>query len=242
MLRLTTTVLAGEAEATMNQANEYYKVSKYKEAIELYERLANSGIQAAELYYNLGNAYYKSGNIPAAILNLERAKRLDPNDEDIDFNLTMAQAKIIDKIDPAPKFFLVTWWQFIVGLASADEWAITGVASMWILFIAAGAFFIATTSTLKKILFAVGVSSLLVTCVMMVFAVRQYRQMHSDKVAIIFAPTIAVKSAPQEDSKDLFVLHEGSKVEILEVMGEWYKVRIADGSVGWMRANTMQVI
>jgi tetratricopeptide (TPR) repeat protein len=235
-------IMAGESEAVFAKANELYRASNYKQAITEYERLISTGVEAVEVYYNLGNSYFKSGNVPSAILNYERALRLAPGDEDVEFNLAIAQSKIVDKIDPAPQLFFISWWRYTVGLLSEHEWAVIAVVSVWLLFIALGWFFVATTSGLKKLLFTVGLSCVIVAGVTLVFAWRQYRFLHSDKAAIVFASSVSVKSAPQENAKDLFVLHEGSKVDVLETVNEWKKIRIADGSVGWMRANTMQVI
>lgn len=235
-------IRAGENETLFAKANGLYRASNYKQAIAEYERLVSTGVEAAEVYFNLGNAYFKSGNVPSAILNYERSLRLAPGDEDVEFNLAIAQSKIVDKIDPAPQLFFIAWWRFTAGLLSEHEWAIIAIASIWLLFIALGWFFVAHTAGLKKLLFTIGLSCFIVAGVTLVFAWRQYRFLHSDKAAIVFASSVSVKSAPQENSKDLFVLHEGSKVEILETVNEWKKVRIADGSVGWMRANTVQVI
>jgi hypothetical protein len=233
---------AAEAETALAKANDFYKNGNYQQAIEEYERLITTGVQATEVYYNLGNAHFKAGNVPAAILNFERAKRLAPNDEDVDFNLGVAQAKITDKIDPAPRLFIVNWWNMTVGFLSAHEWAGIAVVAVWVLFVALGVFFIVSASGVKKALFTTALVCLVLASVTFVFAWRQHRVMVSDRAAIVFAPSVPVKSAPQEDSKDLFLLHEGSKVEILETLGDWQKVRIADGSIGWMRANTVQVI
>jgi tetratricopeptide (TPR) repeat protein len=252
MLMLLTTVaimavsaqpaVAGEPETTLARANEFYKNGKYKQSIEEYERLITSGSQATEVYFNLGNAHFKAGNVPAAILNFERAKRLAPNDEDVDFNLAVAQAKIADKIDPAPRLFIINWWNMAVGFLSANEWATIALVAVWLLFAALSAFFVINASGAKKALFTTALTCLIVAGATLVFAWRQHRVMVSDRAAIVFAPSVPVKSAPQDDSKDLFLLHEGSKVEILESLGDWRKVRIADGSVGWMRSNTVQVI
>lgn len=224
------------------KANEYYKNGNFTQAVKSYETLTSTGFESVEIYYNLGNAYFKTGNVAASILNYERALRLAPSDEDIEWNLAIAHTKVIDKIEPAPQLFLVTWWRFVVGLASAAMWGWIAVAFIWLLVGCGVAFILVNTSILKKILFTAGIVCLCCAALTMVFSYRQYRVMTSDGSAIVFTASVPVKSAPQEDSKDLFVLHEGTKVEIIEPLGEWKKIRIADGSVGWLRANTIQVI
>jgi tetratricopeptide (TPR) repeat protein len=239
---LPTPAWAGEAEIAFAKANALYNANNFKQAIEEYERLVAQGYEAAEVYYNLGNAYYKSGNIPLALLNYERAHRLAPDDEDIEFNIAVAQTKVVDKIEPAPRLFIVTWWELVVGVFAADTWGIIAVAAFAIVFLLAALFFVVTTARMKKLLFTLGIVALSLGSVAMVFGFRQYRVLHSTNKAIVFAPSVPVKSAPQEDAKDLFVLHEGTKVEVLETLGEWNKIRIADGSIGWLRMHLLKII
>jgi tetratricopeptide (TPR) repeat protein len=239
---LPTFVWAGEAETALAKANALYNANNFKQAIEEYERLVAQGYEAAEVYYNLGNAYYKLGNIASALLNYERAHRLAPDDEDIEFNIAVAQTKVVDKIEPAPRLFIVTWWEFVVGIFAADTWGMIAVAAFAIVFLLAALFFVVTTARMKKVLFTLGIVALSFGGVAMVFGFRQHRVLHSTNKAIVFAPSVPVKSAPQEDAKDLFVLHEGTKVEVLETLGEWKKIRIADGSIGWLRIQTLKSI
>lgn len=224
------------------RANEHYTNSNYAAATKEYEKLVSEGFEAAELYYNLGNAYFKTGNTAAAILNYERALRLQPDDEDTEFNLALAQAKIVDKIEPAPKLFIVKWWRAFVGAFSAETWSWLALCCVWGLAGCAAAFLLARSISLKKIAFAAAAVLLFASALTLGCAYRQYRAETSDKSAVIFAGSAPVKSAPQDEAKDLFVLHEGTKVEVLDAQGEWKKIRIADGGVGWLRANTLQII
>jgi tetratricopeptide (TPR) repeat protein len=235
-------VPTGALEQAFARANDTYKNADYKRAAQMYEQIAQSGAEAVEVYFNLGNCYYKLGNIAAAILNYERAQRLAPTDDDIEFNLTLAQSRITDKIDPAPQFFVIKWWRVFVGLATAGSWSVSGVVFAWCLFVFAAVFFVAQAPALKKTMFVSGIVSLVLLVLMITFAYQQNKASTSDESAIVFASSVSVKSEPQEDSKDLFVLHEGTKVDVLESDGEWRKIRIADGSIGWLRSNTMQVI
>ncbi len=231
-----------QAERLFAQANDAYKSANYKQATALYEQLVQSGVEASQVYFNLGNCYYKSGKIASAILNYHRAQRLDPTDEDIEFNLSLAESRIADKIDPAPQFFIVKWWRLLVGLQIASVWSGVGVSFVWVLFVAAGIFFAANSPALKKAMFTTGIVSVIIIALMFIFAYRQHKTTMRDESAIVFASSVAVKSEPQEESKDLFTLHEGTHIEILGGDGAWCKIRIADGSVGWLRRNTIQVI
>ena len=241
--RLLSTILSDiEAEQLFANANNAYKNAYYKQAATMYEQLAQAGIESAAVYFNLGNSYYKSGKIASAILNYHRAHRLDPTDDDIDFNLGLAESRIADKIDPAPQFFIVKWWRILVGLETASVWSIVAVVFVWILFIAGGIFFASNSPALKKGMFTTGIVALLLAGLMFVFAYRQNKIAMRDESAIVFATSVSVKSEPQEESKDLFVLHEGTHVEILGGDGAWCKIRIPDGSVGWLRRNTIEII
>jgi Tetratricopeptide repeat/Bacterial SH3 domain len=224
------------------QANDAYKNADYKRATQMYEQLVQGGIEAAEVYFNLGNCYYKSGKMAAAILNYTRAQRLDPTDDDIEFNLSLAESRIVDKIDPAPQFFIIKWWRLFVGLQTASAWSAAGAGFVWLLCSVAGIFFIANSPRLKKTMFTSGIVSLCGIALMFTFAYQQHKTTVRDESGIVFASSVSVKSEPQEESKDLFVIHEGTRVEILSGDGVWYKVRIADGSVGWLRRNVIQVI
>jgi hypothetical protein len=231
-----------EYERLFAQANEAYKNADYKRATQMYEQLAQHGIESADVYFNLGNCYYKSGKMAAAILNYTRAQRLDPTDDDIEFNLSLAESRIADKIDPAPQFFIIKWWRLFVGLQTASAWSAVGVGFVWLLCAVAGIFFVATSPSLKKTMFTTGIVSLCGIALMFTFAYQQNKTTVRDESGIVFASSVSVKSEPQEESKDLFVLHEGTRVEILGGDGVWCKVRIADGSVGWLRRNTIQII
>lgn len=236
------TLSDAQAERLFAQGNDAYKNANYKQATVIYEQLVQNGVEAAEVYFNLGNCYYKSGKIASAILNYHRAQRLDPTDDDIEFNLSLAESRIPDKIDPAPQFFIVKWWRMLVGLQIASVWSGVGVGFLWLLFLAAGVFFVARSPSLKKAMFVTGIISAIIIALMFIFAYRQHKTTMRDESAIVFASSVSVKSEPQEESKDLFTLHEGTHIEILGGEGVWCKVRIADGSVGWLRRNTIQII
>ncbi|MDW8220789.1 MAG: tetratricopeptide repeat protein [Bacteroidota bacterium] len=227
------------AEQVFARANDFYKNADYKRAAQLYEELIHSGIEAEEVYFNLGNCYYKLGNTASAILNYERAHRLNPTDDDIEFNLELARRRVIDNIEPAPQVFIVRWWRILISLATPSTWGMGAVVCAWMCCLSAMLFLIVVSPRMKKILFTACIVSMLLAAVMLLFA---FQQEHKTMSAIVFAPSIAVKSEPQESSKDLFVLHEGTKIDILDTDGEWCKIRILDGSVGWMRISAMRII
>jgi len=233
---------AFDANATFAKANEAYAQEMYAEAIEHYEQIIAVKYESAELYFNLGNAYFKQGEIPSAILNYEKAKKLKPNDDDIDFNLNVANTKIVDKIEPVPELFLWQWWRAFYNIFSADAWAKISVMFMILFFILFGLYLFSKLMTIRKIAFYSGIIVLFFTLFTFIVAYQKYHVLTAQQEAIVFTPTITIKSSPNPNSVDLFVLHEGSKVRIIEQVGEWSEIKIANGSVGWLPTESLKKI
>jgi tetratricopeptide (TPR) repeat protein len=239
---LTSVVVGQEASLQFEQANQLYRNGEYQKAAQMYEQIQTNGYENASLYYNLGNSYFKLHNIPGALLSFERAKRLAPHDEDISYNLRLANVHIIDKIEPLPRLFFIEWWQNFIGLFSSDGWAIVGLVTIWSAVVCGVLFFIIRSMIVQRITVLFGVTLIVVA---MIAGVGMFQQLHheqNEQYAIVFSPSMPVKSAPDAQSVDLFVIHEGLKVEILDAVGEWKKIRLADGKVGWMSAEAMQMI
>jgi tetratricopeptide (TPR) repeat protein len=243
LLFLFTQPLFGqEVGVQFEQANQFYRTGEYQKAAQLYEQVMKNGYENPALYYNLGNAYFKINNIPAAILSYERARRLAPGDDDISYNLRLANLRLVDKIEPVPQLIFIRWKNTIIQSFSADGWAVFGIVCVWGA-LCAGLCFFAFRSLLVQRLALLAVA---VTFALMMFGFfgmyQQYQYEQSAAGAIIFSPTVSVKSAPDEKSTDLFVIHEGVKVELLDSVGDWRKIRLADGKVGWISNQTIQII
>lgn len=234
--------VAEEVILQFDQANQLYRSGEVQKAMETYEYIISSGFESPELYYNLGNVYFKLNNIPAAILNYERAKRLAPNDEDISYNLRLSTLRIVDKIDPIPQFFFVEWWYGLINMNSADGWAVLGIGSLWGAALTGFLFLIARSTSPRRITFSVALLCILLSVVSFVGVVHRAFIEQNEQTAVIFSPSISVKSAPDEQSTDLFILHEGVKVELLDSVADWKKIRLADGKIGWLPAKVLQVI
>ncbi|MCU0370255.1 MAG: tetratricopeptide repeat protein [Bacteroidales bacterium] len=229
-------------ESMMERANQSYSSDDYAAAISDYESVIASGYESPALYFNLGNAHFKLNNIPAAILYYEKAMKLDPTDENIRFNLDLANSRITDKIEPLPEFFLKTWWRSARDMLSSDQWAKTGVAG-FILALASIAFFIISRSvSMRKIAFWTGMTFLVLLTVSILFSISGYHDYSRQSSAIVFSPTVTVKSSPNESSVDLFVIHEGTKVTITDLVEGWSEVRLANGNVGWVKNDTFRRI
>lgn len=224
------------------QANEAYSKENYSKAITLYEQLQKEKGNSTDLYYNLGNAYYKNKQYPKAILNYERALLLSPGNTDVKFNLDMAKARITDKIEPVGTFFLVMWINTVRDTLSSNSWAILGIICFILFIIGAYLYFFTRQIWLKKMGFFVGLILLVVSIIANCFASAQKEKIEIRNEAIVFAPSITIKSAPAESGTDLFVLHEGTKVKVLSKVGEWSEILIEDGNRGWLPSSDIEII
>lgn len=239
---LFTAFFVSAQENELKQAEESYTKEDYGKAIELYESVLNKYGESASVYYNLGNAYYKANKIAPAILNYERALLLAPGDGDIRFNLQMARQKAVDQIEPLDTFFLSKWFNRIQDTGSADNWAAWALVCFLLFIGCLILFFFSRKPLLKKGGFYAGIVLLVVVLVANIFAKRQKTDLEDRNTAIVFAPTVTVKSSPNESGTDLFILHEGTKVVIRSTLGEWSEIVLEDGNVGWMPSSKMEII
>lgn len=225
-----------------NEANELYKKAEYQSAIEKYELVLKSNFVSGELYYNLGNAYFKTNQIPMAILCYERAHKLMPGDEDIEFNLSIANLKIVDKIEVMPRLFFYRWIDSVMNIFSFEGWAIAGIISIVLAVLLFVLFRITETTGARKLFFYSGLILVVFTLKAFWIANVQYKAATGENTAIIFTPTVNVKSSPVANGTNLFVLHEGTKVELLDKVGEWSKIKLSDGNQGWVETTSFVVI
>lgn len=224
------------------QANKYYIEGKYSEAVKHYEAIVASGKVSAELYYNLGNAYFKLNDIAHAILYFERAYLLNPSDDDIAFNLELARAYITDKIEAIPDFFVVKWVKSISNLFNSNTWAFLAMLSFTIALILFLVFQFSGKYLIKKYSFVFSWFAVFIFIVSLAFSVLQKNRIVNSNHAIIISSAVSVKSSPSESSNDLFILHAGTKVETLRNVGEWCEIRIADGNKGWLPKSAFERI
>jgi tetratricopeptide (TPR) repeat protein len=226
----------------VEQGNQLYTDGQYAEAIELYKEIQQSGLESSALYYNLGNAYYKDGQLPEAILNYERALLLEPQDPDIRYNLELAYSQTADEIEQAGTFFLTKWFQSIRNLNDSDGWALYSILAFILFLSGLGFYFFGRQVALRKIAFSFSLVFLLAAGVFFSFSSYQKTKLVERSHAIIFTPTVNIKSSPDQSGTELFVLHEGTKVELLSKLGEWWNVKLQDGSEGWIHESEVEVI
>jgi hypothetical protein len=236
------TPLTASAATTKAEADSAYAAGRYQDAIKGYTVLLKQGA-SADLYYNLGNAYYRSEDITHAVLNYERAYLLSPGDKDIRHNLQMARSKTIDKITPESEFFFVTWMRALVNFMGVDDWAHTALIALALAIILALIYLFADIVWLRKLGFFGGALLLVVFVLSNVFAFVQRQELVHHRGAIIMGSAVNIKSTPAQNGTDLFILHEGTRVDIIDdQMQQWKQVRVADGKEGWVEAKQIEAI
>lgn len=241
MFAMLSLSLSANAITKMN-ADSAYVHENYQQAITDYEELLKSGVSAT-IYYNLGNAYYRTDNITKAVLNYERALLLSPGDRDIRFNLQLARSKTIDKITPESEMFFVTWYHSLVNITSVDGWAEFGLVSLVISLILALFYLFSGKVWVRKTGFFAGAFLFVSFLLSNVFAYQQKQQLINRTGAIIISSSATIKSTPSVGGTDLFVLHEGTKVTISDgSMKGWKEIKVADGKEGWIPIKQIEII
>lgn len=225
----------------MDKAASFYSDGYYEEAAKVYSSLLEKG-KAFILYYNLGNAMYKSGNIPEAILNYERALKIEPKNEDALFNLRLCNIKIVDKVELLNKFFFSKWFYSFQKIFNSNHWAIISLISFIIFIISLFVYFFIRNISMRKVGFFTGIITLLISVFSLIYSCNQYQDFVSSDEAIIFTPSVIVKSSPDKSGTELFVIHEGLKVKVKDKVGGWYEIKLTDGNIGWIKETDLKII
>lgn len=223
-------------------ANNLYKQKEYFEAIDIYQSIVAQDAKSAQLFFNLGNAYFKTGNYPKAILNYERAKLLSPSDDDIEFNLAKSQTYIVDKIEAIPELFFISWLNGLLGLLASNSWAILSIISFLIALFLLLFYFLMKAIQIKKISFFAGIFLMFFSLLTFLASKRTKSLIEDSKTAIVIEQIVRVKSSPDNESSDMFVIHEGTKVILLREVDDWSEIKLADGKQGWMETEDFEKI
>lgn len=233
---------ATSADSAFAAGSKDYANGKYEMAISAYESVVKKHYESSALYYNLGNAYYKMRQYPKAIVNYERALLLDPRNEDIKFNLEKAKMYNVDKIDEIPQFILRKWLTSLISMASSDTWAIASMITFGLFIVFLLIYFLSMRLSLKKIGFFIAVFAFLISLTSFDFAYKSRKFQIANNSAIVMSPTVTVKSSPSDSGTNVFIVHEGTKVEIIGHLDVWYEIQLSDGKQGWLLKSDVEKI
>lgn len=234
--------LFAQNEVLFSKATDSYNAGDYGKAIEYYQRIIDNGKHSAELYFNMANAHYKRDEIGPSIYYYEKALLLKPNDPEIKNNLGYAQNMRLDAIENMPETAMTRFYNTIIGKLSFDQWAYLGVTMVILFVLAYLAYYLLNIAIQKRISFIISIIALLLCLASISFAYLQYDSFNSDNPAIIFEREVAITSEPNERSERIFTLHEGTKVNVVEVLNNWMKIRIADGQTGWLPSENLKLL
>lgn len=231
-----------EAQVLWDEANTAYLNGEYRRAVEVYGALLDQGFFSAKLYYNLANAHFKAGEIGPSILYYNRALRLQPGDEDVRYNLAVAEAQTRDRIEEIPEFFAVTWLRALRHMMGCTAWSVLSLVLLAVLLGLLLLYMLAPRIGLRK----AGFYGTLVAFVLMVctvwFAALERREILRNDEAIVMVSASAVKSSPDHAATDLFVLHEGTKVTVTAELDDWREITLSDGKKGWIEDRKIETI
>ena len=239
---IVSTFTFAQNEKLFNEANALYNDANYTEAIEKYKTILDSGEHSAALYFNIANAHYKLNHIAPSIYYYEKALMLKPNDKDIKNNLAFARNMTVDAIDTVPEIGISKLIKNLTNIMSFDAWAkvaVTFVILFVLLFIA---YYFSYSTTKKRFMFLTSNFSLIAAILALFLAFHKFKLESNDRPAIVFAQETKIKSEPNLRSVEAFVLHEGTKVQVLDTVNNWKKIKLSDGKTGWLMAEDIKMV
>lgn len=234
--------MASNLDTAFVQANHAYQEGHFEEAINLYTGIVNDGNEGSVLFYNLGNAYYKTGELAHALLWYERALRLAPSNEDIKHNINFVNQQLVDKIEVLPEFALTKWWNNLSRSMTSTSWAIVSIALCFILFILIAMLLLSSRQWLRSTSFIIAFIVFIMVVFSTIFAYKESVRYERQPEAIIMKSVVTAKSTPTLSGSDLFVIHEGLKVGITDKVGSWYEIKLPNGEKGWIDAEGLEII
>jgi tetratricopeptide (TPR) repeat protein len=226
----------------MHQASAAYQLNQFDEAVALYSKVVDLQFESATLNYNLGNAYFKSGDHARALLWYERALRLDPNNEDIIHNINFVQQKLIDKIEVLPELFLMKWWNACASLFTGNQWATLSIIACSLFVLCLLLILLIRISWVRSTSIFIAVVAIIFTIFSIIFAKKEVTRYIQHPEGIIMRQVVNVKSTPNEKGSDLFVIHSGLKVGITDRLNEWMEIRLPNGEKGWVPEDYVEEI
>lgn len=238
MVLFPISVSAQQADVLFAQANKAYTDGNYQQAADLYEQILQKKLASGEVYFNLGNAYYKLNQIGKAILYYEKAKIYLAGDEALEQNLKIVRLKIVDKIEPVPVLFLVDWWNALINVFTFTTLAWTCFGFFVLTFFWLAIYLLVNRNLFRRLTWITAS----VFLILLVLFIGKIYQFETSRYGIIFADKIPVVGEPTLTGQELFILHQGTKVEINRNLDGWYEISLADGKTGWVKADGLEII
>ncbi len=232
--------LAQNTDDLFSTANSLYKKGNYEEAVKLYEQIQSQDLVSSELYYNLGNCYYKLNKVAPTIYNYEKALKLNPLNEDAKNNLVLAKRLTLDRIEALPKSILQKFNENYLQKLAYNTWAIVTVVISFIASLFFLLFYFAYTPSKKRLYFTTSIISFLLLITSLIVTYTQYNQSKNTVEAIIFSEVVSVSNEPTNNSDEVFTLHEGTKILVLDSVDNWKKIKLADGKIGWTQSENLK--
>lgn len=233
---------ADEKQLLLDSANNAYLRNDFEAAAGYYEKIAGGEYESAKVYYNLGNTYYKLNKVALAILNYEKALKIAPNDEDIKFNLGLANQRIVDKINPVPQIFITGWKEDFINSYSEKEWSIICIGLFTTSLLLFAVYLSARKVSLKQLGFWLAVLFFASSLFTFFVAKSQYNLLTGNKEAIVVSSSVDVTSSPSEEGTRIFILHEGTKASVIQTNADWAEIKIANGNRGWIKTSDIAFI
>ncbi|MGC1391124.1 MAG: SH3 domain-containing protein [Bacteroidales bacterium] len=241
-LFINTAASQGSNKDKYYQGVTFFTAGSYKEALQVWTDIYNTGYRSANLDYSMGNAYFKLNNIPLAILFYERAYLLKPTDEDINYNLQVARTLIVDRFQEIPELFFIKWYNFVSLSLKTNTWAKISIVSFIIFLLLLSLYIYSQRHRYKVIGFWLAIAFIILSLTSFAFTARNKSLVYDSHKAIISSPVVSGKSSPDKSGNDIFVLHEGTKVTVEDEVGEWTEIRLSDGNKGWIPLNSNIII
>ncbi len=239
---LFTNVITTFGVTTFNDANNAYKKGDFAGALSIYQELLAPGEQSSEVYYNMGNCYYRMGEMAQSILNYERALLLDPSNDDIRTNLSLAKSKCKDKVEEVGVFFPIQVFYWFQNSASSNGWAIISIVLVIIGMVCVLLYLFLKELWVRKVGFFGGVICLILAIAAGFFSYRQKVKIQNRNDAIVMAGSVTVTSTPAESGTALVVIHEGTKVHVVSTIEDWWEVKLPNGTIGWIKSDVAEKI
>ncbi len=242
LLILPISIIAQNSNEQFKKANSLYKNGEYVKAAELYEEIVKTNEVSSELFHNLGNCYYKLNSVGPAVYNYEKALRLNPLNEDAQNNLIFAKRLTLDRIEELPKSLLQKINLTYISKISYNGWAVISVLFSCITAVFFILYYFSINPANKRLFFTTGVLSFTLLFISLGITNHQFNK-HSNTIeAIIYSSEVSVKNEPTQNADEAFIIHEGTKILVLDEVDEWKKIRLPDGKIGWLKSKDINVL